>query len=285
MGSAVFVCSLRLFVVTFTGLFLARFRSAEMNPIAKFLSELQDISLLTWHAFVRLFSRPRYIGETIRQMDLIGVGSLPIVLLTGFFTGAVLVLQTFPTLQYYSIQNESGRSVATSLIRELGPVLSALMVSGRIGSAIAAELGSMVVSQQIDAMRALGTDPVRKLVTPRLLALIFMLPLLTVAADILGLIGGGVVANFLFNQEVSVFVESVRNGISTNDIVGGIIKPLFFGLVIGSVACHKGLSTTGGTVGVGRSVTNSVVIASIWVIIFDFFLSKALQYILDTGPV
>ncbi|MDM7920695.1 MAG: ABC transporter permease [Pyrinomonadaceae bacterium] len=256
-----------------------------MNPILKFISELQDISVLVWHSFIRLFSRPRYVGEIIRQMDLIGVGSLPIVLLTGFFTGAVLVLQTYPTLEFYSIQNESGRSVATSLIRELGPVLAALMVSGRIGSAIAAELGSMVVSQQIDAMRALGTDPVRKLVTPRIVALVFMLPLLTVAADILGLIGGGVVANFLFNQEVQVFVESVRNGISTRDILGGVIKPIFFGLVIGSVACHKGLSTTGGTVGVGRSVTNSVVIASIWVIIFDFFISKALQYFLDIGRI
>lgn len=254
-----------------------------MNAIAKFLSELQDVSLLLWNSIVTIFSPPRYYAETLKQMDLIGVGSLPIVLLTGFFTGGVLVLQTFPTLEYYSIQNESGRSVATSLIRELGPVLSALMVSGRIGSAIAAELGSMVVSQQIDAMRALGTDPVRKLVMPRLIALVFMLPLLTVAADILGLIGGGVVANVLYNQEVHVFIDSVRNGISTRDILGGVIKPLFFGIVIGSVACHKGLSTTGGTVGVGRSVTNSVVISSIWVIIFDFFLSKALQYILDIG--
>jgi phospholipid/cholesterol/gamma-HCH transport system permease protein len=218
-------------------------------------------------------------------MDLIGVGSLPIVLLTGFFTGGVLVLQTFPTLEYYSIQNESGRSVATSLIRELGPVLSALMVSGRIGSAISAELGSMVVSQQIDAMRALGTDPVRKLVTPRLIALIFMLPLLTVAADIFGLAGGGVVANLIYNQDVNVFVNSVRNGITTSDLVGGIIKPLFFGLIIGSVACYKGLSTTGGTVGVGRSTTDAVVISSIWVIIFDFFLSKALQYLLDIGRI
>ena len=218
-------------------------------------------------------------------MDLIGVGSLPIVLLTGFFTGGVLVLQTFPTLQYYSIQNESGRSVATSLIRELGPVLSALMVSGRIGSAIAAELGSMVVSQQIDAMRAFGTDPIRKLVTPRLLALIFMLPILTVAADIFGLMGGAIVANQLYSQDISVFVNSARNGIQVEDIIGGVIKPIFFGLVIGSVACHKGLSTTGGTVGVGRSTTDSVVIASIWVIIFDFFLSKALQYLLDIGRI
>jgi phospholipid/cholesterol/gamma-HCH transport system permease protein len=216
---------------------------------------------------------------------LIGVGSLPIVLLTGFFTGGVLILQTFPTLQYYSIQNEAGRSVATSIVRELGPVLSALMVSGRIGSAISAELGSMVVSQQIDAMRALGTDPTRKLVTPRLLALIFMLPLLTIAADIFGIIGGGIVATSLFNQDMNVFITSVRNGITTEDLVGGIIKPLFFGLIIGSIACYKGLSTTGGTVGVGRSTTSAVVLSSIVVIIFDFFLSKAIQSILDIGHI
>src|SRR5688572_16272258 len=251
-----------------------------MNPLTKFIYELQEISLLIWRSFVSLFNHPRYVGEWIRQMDLIGVGSLPIVLLTGFFTGGVLVLQTYPTLEYYSIQNESGRSVATSLIRELGPVLSALMVSGRIGSAIAAELGSMVVSQQIDAMRAFGTDPNRKLVAPRLIALFLMLPLLTVAADIFGLIGGAIVANLIYNQEINVFVTSARNGIQVEDIIGGIIKPFFFGLVIGSVACHKGLSTTGGTVGVGRATTAAVVIASIWVIIFDFFLSKALQFFL-----
>jgi len=157
-----------------------------MNPLKNFLFQLQEISFLIWRTFVGLLRKPRYFAETIRQMDLIGVGSLPIVLLTGFFTGGVLILQTFPTLQYYSIQNEAGRSVATSLVRELGPVLTALMVSGRIGSAISAELGSMVVSQQIDAMRALGTDPIRKLVAPRLFALLVSLPLLTVLADVLG---------------------------------------------------------------------------------------------------
>jgi phospholipid/cholesterol/gamma-HCH transport system permease protein len=254
-----------------------------MNPITRFLSELQEVSLLIWRSFVSLFSRPRYYSETIKQMDLIGVGSLPIVLLTGFFTGGVLVLQAFPTLQYYSIQNEAGHSVATSLIRELGPVLCALMVSGRIGAAISAELGSMVVSQQIDAMRALGTDPVRRLVLPRIFSLIVMLPLLTVACDILGLIGGGVVASSIYNQDYHVFATSVRIGITTSDLISGIIKPLFFGLIIGSVACHKGLSTTGGTAGVGRSTTDAVVIGSIWVITFDFFLSKALQYFLDLG--
>lgn len=235
--------------------------------------------LLIVSSFTGLFSRPRYLGEMVRQMDLIGVGSLPIVLLTGFFTGGVLILQTYPTFEYYSLQNQAGRSIATSLIRELGPVLSALMVSGRIGSAISAELGAMVVSQQIDAMRALGTNPTRKLVAPRILALIFMLPLLTVAADIFGIIGGGIVATSIFNLDINVYVTSVRFGISTQDLIGGIIKPVFFGLIIGVISCHKGLSTTGGTVGVGRSTTNAVVIASIWVIIFDFFLSKAIQSI------
>lgn len=254
-----------------------------MNPIIKFLFELQGVSVLVWQSLTGLVRPPRYGSEWIRQMDLIGVGSLPIVLLTGFFTGGVLVLQTYLTLEAYSIQSSTGQLVATSLVRELGPVLSALMVSGRIGSAIAAELGSMVVSQQIDAMRAFGTDPNRKLVAPRLLALILMMPLLTVAADVFGLIGGAIVANTIYNQDVAAFVNSARTGIQVEDIIGGIIKPFFFGLVIGSVACHKGLTTSGGTVGVGKSTTDSVVIASIWVIIFDFFLSKALQYLLDIG--
>lgn len=256
-----------------------------MNPLTKFLFELQEVSQLLWSVVTGLFRKPRYVDEIIRQMDLIGVGSLPIVLLTGFFTGGVLVLQTFPTLQYYGIHSEVGRSVSVSLIRELGPVLTALMVSGRIGAAISAELGSMVVSQQIDAMRALGTDPVKKLVSPRVIALIVMLPLLTVAADIFGIIGGGVVASYIFDQDQNVFITSVRNGITSNDLIGGIIKPFFFGMVIGGISCHKGLSTTGGTVGVGMSTINAVVLSSIWVIIFDFFLAKAIQSILGVGVI
>lgn len=252
-----------------------------MNLLKKFLFELQEITNLIISVVIGLFKSPRYFKEIIRQMDLIGVGSLPIVLLTGFFTGGVLILQTYPTFEYYSLQDQAGKSVATSLIRELGPVLSALMVSGRIGSAISAELGSMVVSQQIDAMRALGTDPNRKLVAPRIIALIFMLPLLTVAADIFGIIGGGIVATGIFNHDYNAYITSVRFGITTADIIGGIIKPVFFGLIIGSIACHKGLSTTGGTAGVGSSTTNSVVLSSIVVIIFDFFLSRAINSILE----
>lgn len=251
-----------------------------MNLFTRFLLELQETTLLVARAARGLFKRPRYFPELVAQMDVIGVGSLTIVLLTGFFTGGVLTLQTYPTLQFYGAQSQTGRLVAISLVRELGPVLTALMVTGRVGSAIAAELGSMTVSQQIDAMRALGTDPIKKLVAPRLVALLVTLPLLTVLADVVGIGGGGIAATTLYGLSMNQFLTSVREGLSTDDIIGGIIKPIVFALIIGSIACYKGLSTEGGTVGVGRSTTTAVVTASIVVIIADFFLARALQYIL-----
>ncbi len=251
-----------------------------MNFATRALLELQETTLLAARAAGGLFKRPRYISEIITQMDLIGVGSLTIVLLTGFFTGGVLTLQTFPTLAFYGAQSQTGRLVAISLVRELGPVLTALMVTGRVGSAIAAELGSMTVSQQIDAMRALGTDPTRKLVGPRLVALLVSLPLLTVIADVVGIGGGGVVATGLYGLTMDQYLISVREGITSDDIIGGVIKPLCFGVIIAAIACYKGLSTEGGTVGVGRATTRAVVLASIVVIITDFFLSRGLQYIL-----
>jgi len=248
-----------------------------MKLIGKFLVELQGITLLFWRSVRGLRKPPRYFGEIIRQLDLIGVGSLGIVILTGFFTGGVLILQAYPTLQYYGAQANAGQGVATSLIRELGPVLTALMVAGRVGSSISAELGSMVVSQQIDAMRALGTSPVRKLVTPRVIALVIALPLLTVAGDMFGLFGGGIVALKIYGLDSGVYINSVRSGVDIDDLIGGIIKPTVFGFIIGMISCYKGLSTTDGTVGVGRSTTNAVVAASICVIIADFFISKVLQ--------
>jgi|SRR5437764_7247978 len=252
-----------------------------MNFATRALLELQETTLLVARAARGLFKRPRYLPETIAQMDAIGVGSLTIIILTGFFTGAVFTLQTFPTLQYYGAQSQTGRLVALSLVRELGPVLTALMVTGRVGSAISAELGSMVVSQQIDAMRALGTDPVRKLVAPRLIALIFTLPLLTVLADAIGIIGGSIVALGLYGMSSEMYMSGVWDGVTSKDVLGGIIKPIVFALIIGSIACQKGLATEGGTVGVGRSTTRSVVTASITVIIADFFLARGLQYILN----
>ena len=253
-----------------------------MNFATRALLELQETILMAARAFKGVFKRPRYIPETIAQMDAIGVGSLTIIILTGFFTGGVLTVQTFPTLKSYGAQSQTGYLVAVSLVRELGPVLCALMVTGRVGSAISAELGSMVVSQQIDAMRALGTDPIRKLVAPRLFALLVSLPLLTVLADVLGIFGGWVTAVALYSVSSSVFISSVRDAITTDDLIGGVVKPLVFSLIIGTIACRQGLSTEGGTVGVGRSTTRAVVLASIVVIIADYFLAKALQVILGT---
>jgi phospholipid/cholesterol/gamma-HCH transport system permease protein len=252
-----------------------------MNIATRLLLELQETTLMAARAAGGLLKRPRYIPETIAQMDAIGVGSLTIIILTGFFTGGVLTIQTFPTLKFYGAQEQTGYLVALSLIRELGPVLTALMVTGRVGSAISAELGSMNVSQQIDAMRALGTDPVRKLVAPRLFALVITLPLLTVIADVVGIGGGWTVATGLYGMSTGTFFTSVREGISADDILGGVIKPIVFAFIIGSISCHKGLSTEGGTVGVGRSTTRAVVTASIIVIVADFFLARGLQYILD----
>ncbi|HKG46775.1 MAG TPA: ABC transporter permease [Pyrinomonadaceae bacterium] len=253
-----------------------------MNFATRGLLELQETTLLVARAARGIFKRPRYIPETIAQMDAIGVGSLTIIILTGFFTGGVLTVQTFPTLKSYGAQSQTGYLVAVSLVRELGPVLCALMVTGRVGSAISAELGSMVVSQQIDAMRALGTDPIRKLVAPRVWALLVSLPLLTVLADVVGIFGGWVTAVTLYSVSSSVFISAVREGITTDDLIGGIVKPIVFSLIIGTIACRQGLSTEGGTVGVGRSTTRAVVLASIIVIITDYFLAKALQVILGT---
>ncbi|MFN2493503.1 MAG: MlaE family ABC transporter permease [Pyrinomonadaceae bacterium] len=251
-----------------------------MNFVTRSIFELQETTLIAARAASGLFKGPRYLSEAINQMDVIGVGSLTIILLTGFFTGGVLTLQTFPTLQFYGAQSQTGRLVAISLVRELGPVLCALMVTGRVGSAIAAELGSMKATEQIDAMRALGTDPIKKLVAPRLIALIITLPLLTVVADVVGIGGGGLAATSLYGLSMNEFIASVRDGITSSDIIGGVIKPICFAVIIGSIACYKGLSTEGGTVGVGRSTTRAVVTASIVVIITDFFLARALQYVL-----
>jgi phospholipid/cholesterol/gamma-HCH transport system permease protein len=250
-----------------------------MNFALRALLEVQETTLLAARAARRLFRRPTYLSEMIAQMDVIGVGSLTIILLTGFFTGGVLALQTYPTLKYYGAQDQTGRLVATALVRELGPVLSGLMVAGRVASAIAAELGSMVVSQQIDAMRALGTDPVRKLVAPRVVALVITLPLLTLIADSVGIGGGWVVSTKFFGLVSSSFMAAVWEGLTTDDIIGGFVKSTAFAFIIGVVACRQGLKTEGGTVGVGRSTTTAVVATSILVIVADYFITRALQII------
>ena len=232
---------------------------------------------MTGRAFRRAVSKPYYFREVITQMDTIGVGSLMIITLTGAFTGGILALNTAPTLKTFGATSVTGQLVMTSLVREMGPVLSALMTAGRVGSAIAAELGSMVVSEQVDAMRALGTDPVKKLVWPRLFALLLMTPALTLVADIVGAFGGYLVATTLMHVSSTVYISSAKNALTYNDIVGGLVKPAVFGLIIAIVSCRAGLRTHGGTVGVGRSTTQAVVLSDILILAADFFIQKLLQ--------
>ncbi len=245
-----------------------------MNLITRSIYQIQELSLLVWRVLRGIPSPPRYWREVIQQMDILGYGSLAIILLTGTFTGMVLALNSANTLQKFGVQNVTGQLVATSLIRELGPVLTCLMLAGRAGSGIAAELGSMLVSEQIDAMRALGTDPIKKLVAPRVIALVTMAPMLTIVCDFVGILGGLLISVTLLQQPSSVYLASAREAVSYNEIVGGLIKPTVFGFIIAIIGCYKGLGTTGGTVGVGRSTTQSVVISSILVIAVDFLLSK-----------
>src|ERR1700679_835060 len=189
------------------------------------IAAIQDYSVLSWHAVVNLFSRPRYWADVYTQMDSIGVGSMPIVVLTGFFTGCVLALQSATSLQEFGSVSLTGNLVALSMVRELGPVLTGLMVSGRNASGMASELGSMKVTEQIDAMRALGTDPIRKLVTPRLYATIFMLFFLTIISDACGTGGGALVAVVLLRLNGPAFFHTAYMSLVGGDIVEGLVKP------------------------------------------------------------
>src|SRR5687768_10848332 len=206
-----------------------------MNPFLQAIYEVQESTLMAVRAFGGALSRPRYAREIITQMDQIGVGSLMIITLTGAFTGGILALNTIPTLKTFGATAATGELVMTSLVREMGPVLASLMLAGRVGSAIAAELGSMVVSEQVDAMRALGTDPIKKLVWPRMLALMVMCPALTLLADMVGSVGGWAVSSSLLGVPSSVYIRSAKDALTYTDLFGGLIKPLVFGFIIAVV--------------------------------------------------
>ena len=246
---------------------------------------VQGYFTLAWHAFRFIFARPFYRSDWIQQMDEIGVKSLGIVILTGFFTGMVLALQSAVQLQTFGATIYIGRLVAASMIRELGPVLSGLMVAGRVGSGIAAQLGSMKVTEQIDALNTLGTDPIKKLVTPRLLAAIVMMPVLAIVTDLVGILGGNVIGVAYIGLPSGLYWRTVWEQIAAggftlryipNDFIQGLVKPFVFGAVISITACYFGLNTQGGTEGVGQSTTRTVVTASILILILDYFITQIL---------
>ena len=241
---------------------------------------VQEYALLSWHSVANLFRRPRYFADTMQQADLIGVGSIPIVVLTGFFTGAVLALNTSASLQQFGAMSLTGQLVAISMIRELGPVLTALMVSGRNASGMASELGSMRVTEQIDAMRALGTDPMKKLVTPRVIATTLMLFFLSIISDLVGLAGGWIISISLLGLDTIQYWTAAYQNLAYSDVVMGLVKPFFFGFIISTVGCYYGMSTKGGTQGVGRSTTQAVVASSVLILVVDFFITRLLMVML-----
>lgn len=252
------------------------------GAIKGFLYSFQDFWLMVGQIFANFFTRPFYLGDTFLQMDSIGVGSLPIVALTGFFTGAVMALQLSATLAQYGQIDRLGQLVSLSLVLELGPVLSALMIGARNASGMASELGSMTVTEQIDAMRALGTDPMRKLVAPRVLATIVMSFFLTIIADICGIVGGLSYAVGGIHLDAGQYWVSAFRILDSADVIQGLTKPLIFGALIATIGCFYGMRARGGTQGVGKATNQAVVLASVLVIVSDFILSRLLVGILGT---
>jgi len=238
--------------------------------------EVQEYVRLCGRAINGTVTRPFYRHDIIEQFEAIGIGSLTVVLLTGFFTGAVLALNTGITLDQFGARDVVGRLIAASMVKELGPVLTGLMLAGRVGSGIAAELGSMVVTDQINALRALGTDPVRKLVVPRMLAGLLMTPVLTIIASAVGIVGGWIIAVGQLRVASSLYWTSILEGLYMQDAWMGLIKPFFLGFMIVTIGCYVGLGARGGTQGVGRATTKAVVASSVAVIAVDFFLTRLL---------
>lgn len=241
------------------------------------VSAVQEYAILSWRSLTNLFTHPRYVADTLHQADIIGVGSLPIVVLTGFFTGAVLALQSANSLARFGALSFTGQLVSLSMVRELGPVLTGLMVAGRNASGMASELGSMKVTEQIDAMRALGTDPSKKLVTPRVIATTVMLFFLTILSDFVGLAGGSMISTVMLRLDFNQYWTSAWQALAFEDVFMGLIKPLFSGFIIASVGCYYGLSAKGGTQGVGRATTQAVVASSVLILMVNFFVTRFLM--------
>jgi phospholipid/cholesterol/gamma-HCH transport system permease protein len=245
-----------------------------MGWTASLLRQVGGVTRLAGQTLVRMFSRPLDVRETVRQFDRIGVGSLNLTNITALFTGMVLALQTAYALGKFGARLYIGEVVALSLVRELGPVLTALMVGGRVGSGIAAEIGSMAVTEQVDAIRSMAADPVRKLVVPRVWATVAMLPLLTILADGMGILGGLLIGVFQEGLSPTFYLQRTAQVLTFDDLWLGLAKPVVFAFLIAVIGCYNGLSARGGADGVGRATTHTVYVVAISVLIFDFFITK-----------
>lgn len=245
-----------------------------MKRVLAFMVGLGSVAHLSGACLVAFFRRPIEVRPLIYQIDHAGIGSWSITILTSVFTGMVLALQFATGLEPYGASMYTGKLASLGIVRELGPMLTALLVGGRVGSGYAAELGSMVVTEQVDAIRALGADPVKKLVAPRVLACIIMMPLLTMLADLVGMVGAMIITVREVDVTPAFFYSQILDTLWAVDLIHGLAKSVFFGYIIGIVGCHVGLNTYGGTEGVGLSTTQAVVVCAISLLISNFFLTK-----------
>lgn len=244
------------------------------DGLKHFVSELQNLAFFGGKMVIRVFGKPIYPYETFEQMYYIGVGSLYLVVLTGIFAGQGMAIQFSYELADMGSKDYIGRILAVAIVRELGPVLTGLMIAARVASGITAEIAAMVSSNQVNALRAFGIDPIKKLATPRLISLVIMVPILTIIADTIALIGGWIIAVFVSHVSSTLYWSNVMDRLRFGNIAIGLIKPLAFSLVIAFISCYKGFSTKGGTRGVGRSTTSSVVLTSITILLVNFLLTK-----------
>ena len=240
----------------------------------KFVYDIDQLTRFSIKMVLALFRRPIYLTETMEQMYSIGIGSLFLVALTGIFAGQGMALQFTKELAEFGSKNYLGRTMAIAIIRELGPVLAGLMVAARVAAGITAEIGTMKSTNQLDALTAFGVDPIRKLATPRLVALVVMVPVLTIICDVIALLGSWLIAIWIAHITSTTFWSAVNDRLIFGNVFIGILKPFAFAFVIAFVSCYKGFTTSGGTKGVGRSTTDSVMISSITILIVNFVMTK-----------
>lgn len=243
------------------------------HGVLRFLEESGRIMILFFKAVTLIFIPPFDVRGLIKQIEEMGVKSIPVVLITGTFTGMVLALQSYSGFKRFSAEAFVGTVVALSMTRELGPVLSGLMVSGRVGSAMAAELGTMQVTEQIDALYTLATNPIKYLVVPRFLGCLIILPILTVFANSVGILGGYVVSVYLLNANPTIYIRRTYDYLALEDIYIGLCKACVFGMIIATIGCYQGFATHGGAEGVGKSTTRAVVLSSLLILIANYFIT------------
>lgn len=251
-----------------------------ISKIKYVISELQDFYILSIQGLCGVFRRPFYFKDTIEHMDYAGAGSFVIIIIVSLFVGMALSLQLSVELSPLGLAMYTGKIMGITVIRELGPVLAALVFTGRAGAGMASELGSMVLGRQVDTLRVFGVDPIKKLVTPRIISAIIMLPALTIIGNAVAIFGGYYIFVFVIHQSGALYWSAIIAELNFENIIAGITKPFVFGYLIASICCYVGLSTKGGAIGLRRSTTKAVVASIIMIIVSNFILARVLLYIL-----